>query len=105
MRETAIMSADVPDPEATIRFRDSDTGLELQAGQRAFGRYLIEAELGRGGMGVVWRARDEKLGETVALKFLPAAVARDEVALDELKEETRRARRLRHPNIVSVYYF
>ncbi|MES1166806.1 MAG: protein kinase, partial [Pseudomonadota bacterium] len=60
---------------------------------------------GRGGMGVVWRVRDEELGETLALKFLPEVVARDPVAVDKLKEETRRARRLRHPNIVQVFDF
>lgn len=48
---------------------------------------------------------DETLGETIALKFLPAAVARDAVSVDELKDETRRARRLRHANIVSVFGF
>ena len=41
----------------------------------------------------------------IALKFLPAAVARDPVAVDELKEETRRARRLTHPHIVRIHDF
>jgi serine/threonine protein kinase len=70
-----------------------------------FGRYTLEAVAGRGGMGVVWRARDEELGETVALKFLPEFVASDAVAVDELKEETRRARRLTHPHIVRIHDF
>jgi TonB family protein len=77
----------------------------LFPGQRLFGRYLLEGVAGRGGMGVVWRAKDEELGDTVALKFLPEIVAADAVAVDELKEETRRARRLTHPHIVRIYNF
>ncbi len=61
--------------------------------------------LGRGGMGVVWRARDETLGEEVALKFLPDAVRWDPAAFDDLKEETRRARKLTHANVVRIHDF
>lgn len=99
------MAAEQPDHDATQRIADAALGVSLTAGRRVFGRYLLETEIGRGGMGVVWRAQDETLGETIALKFLPAAVARDAVSVDELKEETRKARRLRHPNIVSVFDF
>jgi hypothetical protein len=85
---------------------DGDPTIRVMTpGQRVLGRYTLEAVAGRGGMGVVWRVRDEELGETLALKFLPEVVARDPVAVDELKEETRRARRLRHPNIVQVFDF
>jgi serine/threonine-protein kinase len=79
---------------------DWPTTRGLAAGVSVFGRYRLELLAGRGGMGVVWRAHDEELNETVALKFLPDVVARDAAAVDELKEETRRARRLTHPNIV-----
>jgi serine/threonine protein kinase len=54
-------------------------------------------------MGVVWRARDEKLNRTVALKFLPEAVAADAEALRDLQRETRRCLDLTHPHIVRVY--
>ena len=77
----------------------------LAAGQTVFGRYVLEAVLGQGGMGVVWRARDEELGNLVALKFLPEIVARDDPAIDELREETRNALRLTHPNIVRIHHF
>jgi serine/threonine protein kinase len=77
----------------------------LAAGQKVFGRYVLEAVLGKGGMGVVWRAHDEELGNPVALKFLPEIVARDDAAVDELKEETRNALRLTHPNIVRIHHF
>lgn len=93
------------DPDATSHPGDATSGAALTAGQRVLGRYVLLAELGRGGMGVVWRAQDESLGETIALKFFPEFVARDAVALDELKHETRRAHRLTHPNIVRVHDF
>jgi serine/threonine protein kinase len=66
----------------------------LAAGRKVFGRYVLETELGVGGMGVVWRARDEELSDLVALEFLPVVVARDAAADDELREETRHALRL-----------
>lgn len=75
------------------------------AGDKVFGRFVLEAQVGRGGMGVVWRARDEKLDRLVALKFLPPEVAADAEALRDLKMETRRCLDLTHVNIVRVYDF
>ncbi len=91
------MSPSSSDAEPTVR--------GPAAGQRVFGRYALQEMLGRGGMGVVWRARDETLGEDVALKFLPDAVRWDPAAFDDLKAETRRARQLTHPNIVRIHDF
>jgi serine/threonine protein kinase len=88
--------------------RDSDsdrTQLILQPGTHVFGRYTLTAILGEGGMGVVWRARDEKLERDVALKFLPDSVRRDPEAIRDLKRETRRCLDLTHENIVRVYDF
>lgn len=70
-----------------------------------FGRYVLERLLGKGGMGVVWKARDETLNEDVALKFLPDAVRWDPGAFADLKSETRRARQLTHPNIIRIHDF
>lgn len=75
----------------------------LSAGQKLFHRYTLGKILGRGGMGVVWLARDEKLERNVALKFVPEAVSQDVAALDDLKRETRRSLELTHPNIVRIY--
>lgn len=90
-------------------FKGTDETLILEQrlapGERILNRYLLESLFGQGGMAVVWRARDETIGDPVALKFLPTVVARDTVAEAELKEETRRARRLTHPNIVRIHDF
>ncbi|MBS0660658.1 MAG: right-handed parallel beta-helix repeat-containing protein [Verrucomicrobia bacterium] len=73
------------------------------AGQRLFGRFVLKKILGRGGMGMVWLAWDERLEREVALKFLPDLLRADEAALDDLKRETRRGLDLAHPHIVRVY--
>ncbi len=67
------------------------------------GRYRIAGLLGRGGMGEVYRATDLTLGQSVALKFLPEATARDERALVRFYNEVRMARQVTHPNVCRVY--
>jgi hypothetical protein len=66
-------------------------------------RYRIVALLGRGGMGEVYRAEDLKLGNVVALKFLPASLQDDAVALAGLHAEVRNARQVSHQNVCRVY--
>jgi serine/threonine protein kinase len=88
-------------PERDLDFGDTLRG--LREGMKVFGRYTLERQLGRGGMGVVWLARDEKLELEVALKFVAEALVNDEVALDDLRRETRRTIRLTHSNIVRVF--
>jgi len=66
-------------------------------------RYRIVGRLGRGGMGEVYRADDLKLGQPVALKFLPEAVDRDPARLTQLHGEVRMARQVSHPNVCRVY--
>jgi serine/threonine protein kinase len=84
---------------------DHPTVPGLAVGKIVFGRYTLEAVAGRGGMGVVWRARDEKLNRVIALKFLPPEVAADVEAVRDLKLETTRCLDLTHPHIVRVYDF
>jgi serine/threonine protein kinase len=81
------------------------SGPQFAAGTKVFGRYLLKRQIGKGGMGAVWLARDEKLERTVALKFLSGEVLEQPVAVERLKRETKHSLSLTHPNIVRIYDF
>src|ERR1700736_5638613 len=78
---------------------------DFVSGQKIFSRYTLKRILGRGGMGVVWLARDDVLERDVALKFLPELVIFDRAMLNELKRETNRSLELTHKNVERIYDF
>jgi Tol biopolymer transport system component len=78
--------------------------MPLAAGTR-LGPYEIVAPLGAGGMGEVYRARDQKLGRDVAIKILPQAVAGDAERLRRFEREAKALAALNHPHIAHVYGF
>jgi serine/threonine protein kinase/Tfp pilus assembly protein PilF len=82
-----------------------ETALDAAGGQIVFGRYKLVKVLGRGGMGIVWLARDQELERDVALKFLPDLMIQDRTLLDQLKRETKRCLELTHSHIVRIYDF
>lgn len=86
--------------ETAVQEEDSTVG-ETRGG----GRYQIIKQLGRGGMGVVYLALDTDLNEEVALKSFPPEMAVDESALDDMKREVQKSRKLSHPNIIRIHDF
>jgi serine/threonine-protein kinase len=98
---------------ATVRLDGTAAGVtapitgvtqELTAGQLFAGRYRIEQILGRGGMGVVYKAVDTQLDETVAIKTLPGDVMqRSPEDLERFKREIRLARKITHRNVLRTY--
>ena len=87
----------------TPRVATSSSGGHYVPGQVLAGRYRMVGLLGRGGMGEVYRADDLKLGQPVALKFLPRDVETDPDRLQRFLDEVRLSLRVTHPNVCRVF--
>ncbi len=91
---------------ATAALQPLPARVKLERGTRFGGRYDIEGVLGKGGMGVVYRAADRTLDETVALKVLrPELVQDDPSLLGRFKQEIRLARKITHRNVLRTHDF
>jgi tetratricopeptide (TPR) repeat protein/predicted Ser/Thr protein kinase len=86
-------------PTMTMEIRKS----ELKPGSLFAGRYLILEELGRGGMGKVYRVKDQKLDEEMALKLLRPEIAGDDETIERFKNELKFARKISHRNVCRMY--
>lgn len=74
-----------------------------QIGGRTLGHYQITNLLGKGGMGEVYRAKDQKLGRDVAIKVLPDEFAKDAHRVARFQREAKVLASLNHPNIAAIY--
>src|SRR3982750_2566766 len=97
LMNTYLVQDEQPDEEQTTP--------GVVGGTQLFTRFTLQKVLGRGGMGIVWLAQDDRLERLVALKLVPESVCFDASAREDLKRETRKSLMLTHPNIVRIFDF
>ncbi len=100
----SLLNHDVPESQAPTEPGLGPAEPKDMTG-RTVGRFRIACELGHGGMGDVWKAEDPLLGRSVAIKFLPPAQAKSEIARRRFLREAQAASSLSHPGIATVFDF
>ncbi len=100
---TAAPARPAAPPPATGSGDDQPTVMSARAPGFRIGPYEVEAELGRGGMGVVYLARDPRLDRRVALKGITESFAADAESMARFQREARTLASLNHPNIAAIY--
>jgi CheY-like chemotaxis protein/tRNA A-37 threonylcarbamoyl transferase component Bud32 len=112
-----LLAASVDSGEASARFSLSDFAVagtdelplvsyeQLAPGAAILGRFRLVKALGEGGMGKVFRARDERLDEDVVVKVMKPQLSHDPTVLERFKREIRLARRITHPHVVRIFDF
>jgi serine/threonine protein kinase/Tfp pilus assembly protein PilF len=93
----------LPDQEVSVTKTLEAPANELSRGTTFAGRYEIIEELGKGGMGKVYRAEDKKIKEEVALKLIKPEIASDKKTIERFSHELKTARKIRHKNVCGMY--
>jgi eukaryotic-like serine/threonine-protein kinase len=96
-------TAEEPSSAPTVQVAHRASAGEMPIGALLMERYRVERLIGRGGMGAVYLAVDQRMGETVALKVMASNLVEDPAAADRFRREVSAARRVTHPNVIRIH--
>ena len=99
----ALIQAPTTPPTATTRSISRRISLDFKPGKHFGRRYQIVEEIGRGGMGVVYKAIDSELNRLVALKMIRPELSRDADIVERFKQELLLARDITHENVIRIH--
>jgi WD40 repeat protein/serine/threonine protein kinase len=102
-KHIAVFSDSISPSETSSTINPTDEAVDLLGDPRAPAGYVIESQLGRGGMGVVYLARSKKLNRRCALKMILSGIYSSEAEIARFHSEAQAIARLQHPNIVQIF--